>query len=253
MVAQGFRADAMRHATGEVGTANQADRPHAGPGWVAAHARLVVTVGLCHAEHWYAQLMLGQALALYMIAGASRHASYDVLARCLHRGGPHRHPFTQRALRLARTAVRRHSVRSSRWSAFIWDDELSVSSKRPISLTNRTAQLLGDVTLLLDLSEGAPEHRIDAAAHMDELPHCLRRSRNRREILGTGCPAECGWNLCPYKQPPPDEPNAHHGVSRAFCRQQRWIARQHRPPWQHSIRRRRLAEFWREMERRART
>ncbi|HYM46574.1 MAG TPA: ATP-binding protein [Solirubrobacteraceae bacterium] len=252
MVAQGFRGDAMRHATGDVEGAQAADRSHAGPGWVAAHARLVATVGLCQAEHWYAQLMLGQALALYTIAGASRQAGYDVLARCLHRGGAHRHAFTQRALRLARTAVRRHSVHSARWSAFIWDDEVSVSNKRPVSLTDRTGQLLGDVTVLLDLGEGAQEDRLEASAHMDELPYCLHRSRDRREILGTGCPPECGWNLCPYKQPPPDEPNEHHGVSRAFCRQQRWIARRHRPLWQRRISGRRLAAFWQEMERRAR-
>jgi hypothetical protein len=252
-VAQGFRCDAMRHATNDVEHTQAADRSHAGPGWVAAHARLVATIGLCQAEHWYAQLVLGQALALYMIAGASRQAGYDVFSRCLHRGGPHRHPFTQRALRLARTAVRRHSVHSAHWSAFIWDDEIGVSNRRPVSLTNRTAQLLGDVTVLLDLSEGAQEDRLETSAHMDELPYCLHRSRDRSEILGTGCPPECGWNLCPYKQPPPDEPNEHHGVSRAFCRQQRWIARGHRPLWQRRISGRRLAAFWQEMEWRART
>lgn len=251
MVAQGFRGDAMRHAAGEE-DAKAAQRSHAGPGWVASHERLVATVGLCQAEHWHAQLMLGQALALYTIAGASRQGGYNVLARCLQRGGAHSHPFTQRALRLARTAVRRHSVHSSRWTAYLWDDEVSVSSKRPVSLTRRAAQLLGDVTILLDLSEGAQEDRLEASAHMEELPYCLHRSRDRREILGTGCPSECGWNLCPYKQPPPDEPNQHHGVSQAFCRQQRWIARHHRPPWHRRINRRRLAAFWQEMERRAR-
>jgi hypothetical protein len=255
MVAQGFRADAMRHATGDGQAGRPLDRSRAGPGWVAAHERLVATIGLCQAEHWYAQLVLGQALALYTIAGGSRQVGYEILASCLHRGGPYGHAFTQQALRLARTAVRRHSVHSKRWQAFIWDDETSGSNKRPVSLTNRTAQLLGDVnvTILLDLSESAQDDRQEASVHMDELPYCLHRSRDRSEIIGTGCPPECGWNLCPYKQPPPDEPNEHHGVSRAFCRQQRWIARHHSPPWQRRISGRHLAAFWQEMERRART
>jgi hypothetical protein len=90
---------------------------------------------------------------------------------------------------------------------------------------------------------------------MRELPYCLTSSKDRREILGAGCPAKCGWGLCPYKQPPPDEPNAHRGVSRAFCRQQQQIAgrRLRRvPAWHRAISRRSLDQFWWEMERRAR-
>ncbi len=252
-VARGFRGDAVRHVAADGDRERASERNHAGPGWVAANTDLVVHVGLCHAEDWYAQLVLGQALALYTIAGGSRDGAFDVFARCLHRGGAHRHPFTQRALRLARTAVRRHGVHSGRWSAFLWEDEVAASHGRPVARTSRTAQLLGDVTVLLDLAEGAPEDRREASAKASELPYCLHRSRDRREILGVGCPPECGWNLCPYKQPPPDEPNEHRGVSRAFCRQQRWIASHHRVPWQRRIRRRRLAAFWQQMERRART
>jgi hypothetical protein len=252
-VARGFRGDAVRHVAADGDREWASERNHAGPGWVAAHTDLVVDVGLCHAEDWYAQLVLGQALALYTIAGGSRNGAFDVFARCLHRGGAHRHPFTQRALRLARTAVRRQGVHSARWSAFLWEDEVAASHGRPVARTSRTAQLLGDVTVLLDLAEGAPEDRREASAKADELPYCLHRSRDRREILGVGCPPECGWNLCPYKQPPPDEPNEHRGVSRAFCRQQRWIASHHKVPWQRRIRRRRLAAFWQQMERRART
>lgn len=252
-VARGFRGDAIRHVAADGDRERASERNHAGPGWVAAHTDLVVDVGLCHAEDWYAQLVLGQALALYTIAGGSRDGAFDVFARCLHRGGAHRHPFTQRALRLARTAVRRQGVHSARWSAFLWEDEVAASHGRPVARTSRTAQLLGDVTVLLDLAEGAPEDRREASAKAAELPYCLHRSSDRREILGVGCPPECGWNLCPYKQPPPDEPNEHRGVSRAFCRQQRWIASHHKVPWQRRISRRRLAAFWHEMERRART
>jgi hypothetical protein len=56
-----------------------------------------------------------------------------------------------------------------------------------------------------------------------------------------------------HSQPPVDEPNAHRGVSRAFCRQQQMIAGRRRLPWQRTIRKRALEEFWWDMERRART
>ena len=120
-------------------------------------------------------------------------------------------------------------------------------------LENRVAQLVGDVTVLLDINEGSSEDCQQAFGYMRELPHCLHASGDRREVLGVGCAETCGWGLCPYKQPPPDEPNAHRGVSRAFCRQQRQIARRLRPPWQRAISRRALREFWWQMERRART
>jgi hypothetical protein len=249
-VAKGFRSDAMRHVDD---AEPRGGSSHRGPGWVANHARLVATVGLGRAEFWYAQLVLGQALALYAVAGANRQLAYDALARSLHRGGTARHPFTQRAVRMARAAVRRADLRGQRWRAYVWPDEVQGSHRHHVGLRNATAQLLADVTILLDLNEGAEEDRQDPFGYMRELPYCLHGSRDRREILAAGCPPECGWNLCPYKQPPPDEPNEHRGVSRAFCRQQRWIAWHRQPAWQRAISHRRLASFWEEMERRART
>lgn len=250
-VAQGFRADAARHVASATELGATVEDAHMGPGWVAAHARLVTNLGLAQAEHWHAQLALGQALALYAIAGANRHLAYDALAQAMRRGGSVRNVLAQRTMRLARTALRRHSVGSRRWSAYLWHDEVQGAHRRQVASTRATTQLLGDVTVLLDLAAGAQEDRRDDAAHLDTLPYCLHRSRDRREILGAGCPRECGWNLCPYKQPPPDEPNEHRGVSRAFCRQQRVSAR--RPRWQRAISRARLAAFWEQMERRART
>jgi hypothetical protein len=121
-------------------------------------------------------------------------------------------------------------------------------------LDDRTVQLVGDVTLLLNLNEQRGEGRHVQFGEAHDLPHCLSTSRDRREILGALCPSTCGWALCPYEQPPPDEPNAHRGVSRAFCRQQQQIAhRLHRPAWHPRIRGRALERFWREMERRARS
>jgi hypothetical protein len=89
---------------------------------------------------------------------------------------------------------------------------------------------------------------------MEELPHCLNRSPNRHEILGSGCPSHCGWGFCPYRAAAPDEPNEHRGLSRGFCRgERRIVAWGQRPPsWQRKISRRRMREFWEQMEFKAR-
>jgi len=245
-VAQGFRSDALRHA-------RCPDHRVTGPGWVTCNRELVAGICLDNAGFWYARMTLYQALALYAIAGANAQETLDVFARHTHRGGRDRHPFTQRAARLARAAVRRHELHSDRWLAFVWGDEGKDTGRRAPQLSRAAAQLVADVTLLLNLNESSPEDRQDAFVQMQELPYCLSRSRDRAEILGGGCPSTCGWGLCPYRQPPPDEPDAHRGVRRAFCRQQREIALRSKPRWQRGIHRRKLREFWREMELRART
>lgn len=259
-LALGFKGDAMRHAHSREGLADSEHRPDsgagpgsfAGPGWVAGNRRLVLEACLEQAESWYGRLLLHQALALYTIAGAGREEAMDAFARLVHRGRE-RHPFTQRAARLARAAVRRSRLGVASWHAYVWDDEGPIAGRRQAALNRVTSQLVADVTVLLDLKEGSPDDRREPFGSMQQLPHCLSASRDRAEILGKGCPDSCGWNFCPYKQPPVDEPSAHRGVTRAFCREQQRYARHHRPRWQRDIHRRRLREFWREMEMRART
>ncbi len=249
-LAQGFKGDAMRHAQSQIGAGGS--RWIAGPGWVASNSRLVLDVALAQAESWYSRMLLYQALALYTIAGADARVTLDLFANDL-RAEAAEHPFTIRAARLARLGLRRHLIESPRWTTYIWADETEVAGRRATMLDSNVAQLVADVTVLLDLDEGSAEDSKRPFGYMRQLPYCLSHSTDRSEILGTGCPEVCGWGLCPYKQPPVDEPNAHRGVSRAFCRQQRQIARHHTPPWQHHIKRKQLREFWHEMERRART
>jgi hypothetical protein len=245
-VAQGFKDDAMRHAADQDGRIG-------GPGWVASNRRLVGEICLDHAEGWYSRMLLYQALALYAIAGANRRETHTIFARMLD---PARetNAFVRRAAKLARRAVERKQVGSESWTGLIWDDEGEVVSRRASVLDDVALQLAADVTLLLNLNERSPEDRQMQFGHMHDLPHCLGLSSDRNEILGAGCPPTCGWGLCPYVQPPPDEPNAHRGVSRAFCRQQQQVTRRwRRAPWQRGIRRSKLERFWREMERRARS
>ena len=239
-LAQGFKNDAMQHA--------DAPKWGSGPGLVAYNRRFVADVCIDSADYWYARLVLHQALALYTIAGSSRQLAFDIFGRLLHRGREP-HPFVWRTARLARRAVRRGAIGSDRWASLIWVDEGVAVSTRPTEMTREAAQLVADVTLLLNLRERAPEDRRAQFPQMRELPHCLSTSANRDEILGAGCPSRCGYGLCPLSQPPADEPNGQRTVSRAFCRGQHEIAFHHKPPWQRRhIRKRRLREFWRRME-----
>lgn len=243
-VAQGFRSDAMRHA--RMGK-------RSGPGLVMSNRRLVTDICLHddNAHYWYARMVLHQALALYTVAGSDPQVAFDVYGRLLH---DHRepHPFTRRAVQLARRAVGRYKAAGEGWEPLLWEDEGIAVSRRPTNMNRHAAQLVADVTLLLNLYERAPEDRHAQFPQMRELPYCLHRSSDRLEVLGSGCPPACSYGLCPLRQPPPDEPSGQRTVSRGFCRSQQQIARRHKPRWDRKIGRRALVRFWRGMERRAR-
>ncbi len=243
-LAQGFKADAMRHASHPA-------REITGPGWVASNRRLVADVAIPNAGSWYARMLLYQALVLYAVAGKSTEDTLDLLAYRLH-GSRERHPLVRQATKLARSGLRRAQIGRDRWVAFIWSDDVEDGGRLPAWLDHQTAQLLGDVAVLIDLKEGSPPDCRGGFGHMEELPYCLSGSKNRHEILGTGCPKHCGWGFCPYRAASPDEPEEHRGVGRVFARGQRRIAHGLRPSWQRSISQRRMREFWRQMEFKAR-
>ena len=247
-LAQGFKADAMRHAADPT-------KDFTGPGWVASNRRLAADVALPHAESWYARMLLYQALALYGISGTNREDTLDVLSYRLH-ATRERHPFARRAAKLSRTALRHAELKKDgrRWEAFIWSDDVEDAGRLPTVLSRSAAQLVGDVAILVDLKEGSPPDRHDGFGHMEELPHCLSHSPDRHEILGSGCPPHCGWGFCPYRAAAPDEPNEHRGLSRGFCRGERRIVglAQRPPSWQRKISRRKMRAFWEQMEFKAR-
>jgi hypothetical protein len=242
-VAQGFKADAMRHSSDPASVK--------GPGWVAGNRRLVADVGLPHAESWYARMLLYQAMSLYAIAGADREDTFDVLAYRLH-ATRERHPLARQAAKLSRSALRRAGSRKERWKAFVWSDEIEDTGSLPAVLGGRAAQLVGDVTVLVDLKEGSSGDHHQRFGYMEELPYCLSSSRDRHEILGGGCPDRCGWGFCPYRVAAPEEPDGHRGVSRSFCRAQRRLFFRRRAAWQRKVRKRDLREFWQQMEYKAR-
>jgi len=244
-LAQGFKADAMRHASGS--------SAFKGAGWVASNRRLVADVGLPHATSWYARMLLYQALALYGIAGTNREDALDMLSFRLH-STRERHPLTRSAAKLARRALRHAELKGSRWEAFVWSDDVEDAGRLPAILSRKAGQLVGDVAVLVDLKGGSPLDRQEGFGHMEELPHCLSKSRDRHEILGSGCPPQCGWGFCPYKAASPDEPNEHRGLSRGFCRGERRLVKPgtRSPAWQRRISKRRMREFWEQMEYKAR-
>lgn len=197
-------------------------------------------------------MLLYQALALYAIVGAGRQDTLDVLAHRLH-ASRERHPLARQAARLSRAALRRAQLGKARWAAYVWSDDVEDAGALPATLGRRASQLVGDVTVLVDLKEGSPPDHHEKFGYMEELPYCLSGSTDRHEILGTGCPAHCGWNFCPYRAAAPDVPDEHRGVSRGFCRGQRRVTYARRsPPWQRKVPRRKMREFWRQMEYKAR-
>ena len=122
-LAQGFKADAMCHASDPTGKFK-------GPGWVTSNRRLAADIALPKAESWYARMLLYQALALYAITGANRDDTMDILANRLHRTRE-RHPMARRAAKLARRALRHARFKGSRWEAFIWSDDVEGSGRLP--------------------------------------------------------------------------------------------------------------------------
>ncbi|HZE07095.1 MAG TPA: ATP-binding protein, partial [Solirubrobacteraceae bacterium] len=242
-VARGFKSDAMRHL----------DYPEqARPGFVDSNRRLVSDICIDHARYWYARMVLHQTLALYTIAGSSAQVALDTYGRLLHRGAEP-HPFARRAAMQARRAVFRSSIGTDRWEAFIWRDEVDAVGRRQASMNPVATHLVADVALLLNLRQNVSEDRRAQSSGANRLPHCLSRSKDRLEILGAGCPRQCGSELCPLTEAPVDEPDGKRTISRAFCRGQQRVAKRRRPPWQGRIRKEALREFWTEMEQRART
>ena len=210
----------------------------------------------------------------------------------LGKGGEREHPFVAEAGDLAALALEsRHPER------FIWIDESGVMNQvgsRPArqadshrqslwippsagwsALDRRAQQLLADVLIMLNLSEGGNlepterERRLDHANSSD-LPPCLTKDRAILEPRRTiGMPGQaqpeytcgrhgCSFDLCPY---PPSGALPRAELSEAFCRRQQALLG-HRlrrffslprktAPWQGTTINE-LKNFWAEMAGRTR-
>lgn len=198
------------------------------------------------------------------------------------------HPFIAAAGDLAALALE-----SGHPERFIWIDESGVMNKvgskpaRPVDyrkhslwippsagwsvLERHAQQLLADVLILLNLTEGTGqpedrERRLERANRAD-LPMCLTRDRTPLRpgtTIGmpgmkereSSCLQGCPFELCPY---PPSGALPRAELSEAFCRRQqtmlghRVLPRLHRrtAPWQ-GMTVTELRRFWEEMASRTR-
>lgn len=252
---------------------------------------------LKRSRFWFTRLTLLHALTLWNLrdgADTTRpaHGHGSDPAEHLRQwlalpGGEPQHPFVAAAAELCVWALE-----SQQPERFLWIDECGVAAhvgshvahhgearKHQLwippstgwsTLHERAQQLLGDVTLLLNLAERAdwPEDRIRRLRHTDrpDLPPCLTRDRSPldpcRTVVraadsqaGSNCLDDCGFNLCPY---PPRGLDGHRvELSQAFCRAQSTLLSRSRSllhpeaSWQRSTRTGELRRFWDLMGQRA--
>jgi hypothetical protein len=285
-LAQGFKYAANRRQR----------HPHARPEareYLAGQARDMIE----RSRFWFTRLTLLHALTLWDLpdgADSTRpaHGHGSDPAKQVHQwlalpGAEPQHPFVEAAAELCVWALE-----SRQPERFLWIDECGVAThvgsyttqhgedrKHQLwippstgwsTLHERAQQLLGDVTLLLNLAERAdwPEDRLRRLRHTDrpDLPPCLTRDRSpldpSRTVVrtadsqaGSNCLDDCGFNLCPY---PPRGLDGHRvELSQAFCRAQSTLLSRSRSllhpeaKWQRSTRLGELGRFWDLMGQRA--
>lgn len=216
------------------------------------------------AVFWYSQLNLVHALALRMAtdprSNADSLAAIVAAVETREEGVKHGwddgvavtrglHPLLGYAAKLCVKALKGDAgeTRLKRVKRQIWRDEGVVVSGRPRKLDRAAAQLVGEITVLLNLNETGSSLQRKEFGEEHTLPHCLQASRRRREFHD-GCSNDCKFRLCPF-QPVRDEPSAYREISRAFCRDQRIHARPLTARrWGSHVIPGALPEFWRRME-----
>jgi hypothetical protein len=251
-IAQGFKVDALKHP----------DKP------IDSDAFELLE----RAAFWYSRVNLVQAISLRARAAdrsgqkrarkrikahkkrrRSRGAEASALPWAQAGREPKReHPFVRAAAKLALGGLNdRASTQDEKGNAFVWDDEGVVVSRRPERLHRDASQLVGDISVLLNMNEAGDEAQRQQFGTRDILPHCFSGSRNRGEIFGmTGeiCEEGCAFKLCPYR-PVSGRKSAHRELSRAFCRHQRTTARRRTARrWGSHVGRAALHEFWEKLE-----
>jgi len=228
---------------------------------------------LGRARFWYSQLNLVHALALRMAKDRSQtSASLRKVVTTVQQRERERkrgwkdgaavtadlHPMVRYAAKLCEDTLGGKAAddeaakkRLRRMKRVVWKDEGVVVSRRPRKLDRAAAQLVGDITVLLNLNETGDLEKRRKFAEEVTLPGCLQGSRRRRE-LQDGCAEDCDFGFCPF-HPARDQPSAHREISRAFCRDQGRHARVRTARgWGARVTRRSLPEFWRRLEAEAR-
>ena len=269
-LAQGFKYEANRIPRGR-------DQSFREP-LVAGAQNLLDTTG-----YWYTRLTLMHAMTLWTLGYPPRSPD-DQRRRVLGWAGEDRHPFVLAAADLcSRTLATRTP------SPYIWIDEAGIVAKLGqrsappettrasslwladslgwVALGRRALRLVGDVLLMLNLTDGhydpaKPARHLERAPRAcgDRLPPCLVRAGERASSLaadsgdgeapfvapGVTCAGGCTFHLCPYPQA---GSSFRPEFSESFCRHLATF-RGH-ASWQH-MDRSELREFWLAMARRVR-
>ena len=228
-LAQGFKVDARLH-------------PHE---LVDADALRM----LDHAVFWYSQLNLLQALAVRVAhRGDSGQAGQRI--RELAKGSSPKgscHPFVKAAAKLCLEAIDCASKGPDSAERYVWDDEGVVVSRRPADLAPEAIQLVGDITVLLNLNETGDFDQREKFGKRYDIPYCLEKSETRAELFER-CAESCTFRLCPFR-PVLERLSAHREISRAFCRHQRVHASKRTArTWGSHVQKRALREFWARLE-----
>jgi hypothetical protein len=202
---------------------------------------------------WHARLVLVQALLAHAARdGAETAAGLESQLRRLRRREPH--PLVREGMDMALDGMK--ALTSTRAKV---GDELGgymwVHEREAVQWVEqgkgRAARLAADTVLVSNMLYRLREvdaDRADRLAVSHELPHCIRRSHDRREIVH-GC--DCPHGLCRIAKDRPAVLAARAPFSENFCREQSrlvglygppaWVARRvlavHR-------RKRGLVEFW---------
>jgi NACHT domain. len=158
---------------------------------------------------WYARCEALQALALQ----PDTENTDSVLLEVSHQDP---HPFVKSVAEHARAAVRFDAR-----DRYLWDSELSIVSSPLTSLHPEALITVGEIALLLNLSENADQIQRDANASKSSLPLCFSDRRHRsRLISGEGCAPGCDFDLCPYI-PHQRQRSTRGTFAESFCRAMR--------------------------------
>lgn len=200
------------------------------------------------AGFWYSQLNLLHAVALRM----NDRDSSQALSAIKRLAQGKRHPYVRAAAKLCLHAIAAGPKRGvDEVERYVWDDEGTLVSRRPADLAPEAIQLVGDITVLLNLNETGDFKQREDFGERGYMPYCMSESRSRLE-LSKGCADECDFRLCPLR-PLADRLSAHREISRAFCRHQRLHASARTArEWRSRVRQRELRDFWARLESHAR-
>lgn len=174
---------------------------------------------LARASFWYARITFLHALCVSACERRGGERGAAVAAIRARLADDEEHPFVRETARLCLQAVR-----EDEWRRYVWQDESALIAQSASALADEAARLLGDIVLLLNLTEQGPtkdavEERKARTYLRRELPYCLATSRDRSEQIFGACHADCGFGLCPYPA------TAEHVIARgefsqAFCEHQ---------------------------------